>query len=65
MDEQIKLNIKSARVNKGLTQIVASELIGVSATTLGNWETGKSHPSIEKARKMSEVYEMPLDSLIF
>lgn len=65
MDEQIKLSIKSARINKGLTQNEACGLIGVSATTLGNWENGKSHPSIEKARKMSEVYEMPLNSLVF
>lgn len=65
MEEPIKMTIKSARINKGYTQIEASKLIGVSATTLGHWETGKNHPSVEKARKLSEVYEVSLNSLIF
>lgn len=65
MEEQIRISIKSARINKGLTQAEAGRLIGVTPTTLGNWECGKSHPSIEKARKVSEVYGMSLNTLIF
>lgn len=65
MDEPIKMTIKSARINKGYSRDEAGALIGVSATTIGHWETGKHHPSVEKARKISEVYEVSLNNLIF
>ena len=39
---QIGNNIKSARINKGLSQEEAAKLIGVSVDTLGNYERGKA-----------------------
>lgn len=65
MNTSIKISIKSARVNKGLSQAEASKLLGVSTTTLINWERGKHNMPAEKARLMSEVYGISMNNLIF
>ena len=37
-----KITIEAARVNSGLTQAELAEKMGVSRTTVINWERGKS-----------------------
>ena len=45
-------------INMGLEE--AAEKIGVKADCLRAWETGEKRPTINQARKMSEVYRRPL-----
>lgn len=59
------ITLKSARVNKGLTQAKAAELIGVTVDTLSNYERGKSYPDVPIIQKMEEVYEVSYSDLIF
>ena len=40
------ITLKSARVNKGLTQVKAAKLIGITPDTLSNYERGKSYPDV-------------------
>ena len=60
---ELKITMKAARVNAGLTIKEAAEQIGVTMQTLINWETGKTSPSIEKAERLSEVYKFPLTNI--
>lgn len=60
-----KISLKAARVNKNLTQIKAAELIGVSVSTLKNWESGISYPKQPHIMKMCELYEISYDMLDF
>lgn len=49
--EKLKITLKAARVNAGLTQTAFAEALGVSKMTVCEWESGK--------RRVRPVY-MPL-----
>lgn len=59
------ITLKSARVNKGLTQAKAAEIIGVTADTLSNYERGKSYPDVPIIKKIEAAYGVSYSDLIF
>ena len=59
------MTLKAARVNKNLSQTEAAKLIGVNAVTLSKWETGRAFPSTKRIPKITEVYGVKYDDLIF
>lgn len=59
------ITLKSARVNKGLTQVKAAKLIGITVDTLSNYERGKSFPDVPVIQKIEKVYEVSYSDLIF
>ena len=59
MDLQISL--AAARVNAGLTQEEVAKKMGVTKNTVVAWEKGSSEPKISQARKLSEIYGIPLN----
>lgn len=59
------ITLKSARVNKGLTQVKAAELIGITVDTLSNYERGRSFPDVPIIKRIEEVYGVPYNDLIF
>ena len=56
---------KAARVHANLTQKEAAEKLGISRTTLQNYETMKSIPSIDVAKKMANLYGFTVDEINF
>ena len=61
----LKISLKSARVNAGLTQKDAAAKLGVSNKTLGSWESGTSFPSANKIEMLCSLYGVHYDNLIF
>lgn len=61
----MKVTLKAARVNAGLSQKKAGERIKVSKDTIANWEKGRSFPSAEKIKDIERVYKVKYDDLIF
>ncbi len=61
----MKITLKAARVNAGLSQRAAGERIKVSKDTISNWENGRSFPSAEKIKEIENVYKVKYDDLIF
>lgn len=59
------ITLKSARVNKDLTQAQAAKLIGITVDTLSNYERGKSYPDVPIIQKIEEVYGVSYSDLIF
>ncbi len=59
------ITLKSASVNKGLTQVKAAKLIGITPDTLSNYERGKSYPDVPIIQKMEQVYGVSYSELIF
>ena len=61
----IQISIAAARVNAKMTQEDVAKALKVSKQTVCNWENGKSFPSIIQATQMSELFNFPLDNIIF
>ena len=59
------ISLKAARVNANLTQEEAAKMLGVSKTTLQNYEAGETIPDILMTRKISDVYGFPSDFIFF
>ena len=52
------INLRTARVKKGLTQRQLADMIEVRRQTLSNIEVGVARPSIPTANKLGEVLEL-------
>lgn len=61
----VKLSLKAARVNAGMSQAEAAEKLGVAVSTLRNWEAGKTYPTMPRIDKICEVYGVDFDILFF
>ena len=61
----MKISLKAARVNVGLTQTDAAELIGVNVNTIKNWESGKSFPNQPMIDRICGTYCVSYDQLNF
>ena len=61
----MQLNLKAARANKGYTQKEAARLIGVNQGTLSNYERGKTYPKVPILERISLVYGIDYNELIF
>lgn len=56
-----RISLEAARVNAKLTQKELAEILGVSNTTVVNWEKGNTEPNLTQLRKISELSGIPLD----
>lgn len=56
-----KISLEAVRVNAGMTQKEWAKVLGVSNTTVVNWEKGTTEPSLSILRKMSELSKIPMD----
>lgn len=59
------ITLKSARVNKNLTQAEAAKKLGISTDTLSNYERGKSFPDVPTIKRIEDLYGLPYSELIF
>lgn len=59
------ITLKSARVNKNLTQAEAAKKLGISTYTLSNYERGKSFPDVPTIKRIEDLYGLPYSELIF
>lgn len=56
--------IQQLRKDHKMSQPELAKLIGTSGTIIGRYERGEITPSIEVARKIAEVFDVTLDSLV-
>lgn len=61
----MKISLAAARVNAGFTQRQVAEKLKVTQNTIVAWENGTGEPKISQAMKLSSLYDMPLDNIIF
>ena len=60
-----KVTLPVARKIAGLTQKELASAVGVSESTIINWEKGRSEPSVIQAKKISAATGIDLDCIIF
>jgi len=57
-------NIRMARKQKGITQKVLGEMIGISNTYLSDIEIGRTNPSIKTLKKIARGLEISYVELL-
>jgi transcriptional regulator with XRE-family HTH domain len=64
--EDSQLTLAKIRERAGLTQRQLSEALGVTITTISNWERGVKEPNLNFAqvKHMTEVLQCSLDELV-
>lgn len=60
-----KVTLPVARKIANLTQKKLALLVGVSESTVINWEKGRSEPTISQAKAIGEATGVPYDNIIF
>ena len=65
MKNNVKMTLKAARVNSGLSQKEAGKMLGVSDDVLSNWERGISFPDVIQLKRIENLYPVSYDNLIF
>ena len=61
----IRMSLKAARVNAGLSQKEAAKKLGISNKTLCNWENGKTFPDQPMIEKICSLYGIAYDMIDF
>jgi len=61
----IAQRLVSLRKQKGLTQQVLADSIGLHITQIKRYEAGSSQPSLEALKKISQTFRVTIDSLVF
>ena len=62
---EIQISLESARVNAEMTQAEAADIMNVDRSTIRRWERGEKIPNYDESRKLSEIYEIPIDNIFF
>ena len=60
-----KWRLCACRVNAGYTQKEVAKLVGVTEQTIISWEAGNTAPDMERAQRLSEIYQVPLAYIDF
>ena len=61
----VAISMRAARVNACLTLEEAAKELGITKNTLISYETGKVSPRIETAKRMAELYDIPMNDINF
>lgn len=61
----MKISIRAARQNSGLTQEQMAKALGVSRKTYQDYEHGDTAMRIDKAQLFSSLTKVPMDNIIF
>ncbi|MBQ7294789.1 MAG: DUF2157 domain-containing protein [Clostridia bacterium] len=62
---KISKNIKRLRNEKGFTQDALAEKLYITRQAVSNWENDRTQPDIEMLEKLSEVFEVSIEELIY
>lgn len=57
-------NYRKARVDAGIKAEQAAAAMGISVSTLFNWERGDTNPDANKVKEMAALYNVPADYLL-
>lgn len=60
-----KLTLKAARINAGYTQDRAAKALGVSVSSIQNWELNRVSPRLKEYVQMCKLYSVSLDDIDF
>lgn len=59
----MKITLRAARVNAGLTQQEAGKRIGVDRGTIIRWERGDTRPKADQLEALCALYQIPIECI--
>ena len=59
----MRITLKAARINKGLTQEDVAKALNVTKKTVGSWEMGKTMPKIDKIEHLCSLLGCKYDDI--
>lgn len=62
---ELRITLKAARVNAGLTAKEAAKQLHISVGTLWNYESGNTVPDWDMVKTISNLYQIPADNIFF
>ncbi|WP_055679636.1 helix-turn-helix transcriptional regulator [Secundilactobacillus kimchicus] len=60
-----KDDLRMMRHQAGLTQEDLAQKLHVTRQTVSTWETGKNRPNLETLHTLSQLFNEPLEKLLF
>ncbi|MFZ8765288.1 helix-turn-helix domain-containing protein [Enterococcus diestrammenae] len=61
---EIGKKLKEARAQRKWTQEYVASQLQVSRSTISSWEVGRTYPDLESLVRLSDLYEISLDTLL-
>lgn len=61
----IRITLKAARINAGLSQKEVAMILRVSNKTISSWEKGYTFPPADKICTLCKLYGVSYDDIIF
>lgn len=61
----MKITLRAARLNAGMTQTQAAEIAGVNIGTISRWERGETKIPVDKLSKLCAAYQWPMENIKF
>lgn len=61
---KFKSNLQRLRESRGLSQRELGEVLGVSTSTIGNYEAGLREPNFEMLENMADFFNVPIGTLL-
>lgn len=62
---KVSKNIRKIRTAKNLTQDELAQKLFVTRQTVSGWENGRTQPDIDTLCKISEIFDVPVEDLIY
>lgn len=62
-ESNMRITLKAARVNKGLTQQEVANHLNVTKKTVCSWEKGKTLPRFEKIEPLCSLYGLTYEDI--
>lgn len=59
------LTLKALRVNAGLDQKTAADILGVTPETLSKWERGITFPNVPQISRIENLYKVSYSDIHF
>lgn len=59
----MRISLKAARVDAGMTQQQVAQSLGVTKQTVGAWESGKTMPRTDKIEAVCALYGRSYDEI--
>ena len=63
-NKEIARRLSELRKDKGITQNELAEMLGVSRTTVANYETGNRTPEYDTLARLADIYQVSCDYII-